>query len=315
MSPDDTMHRELDRNQPIVLIVDDVLDNIAVLHDALDESGYTVLIASNGQAALIAASEAQPDIILLDAVMPGMNGFEVCRRLKQGLATRHIPVIFMTGLTESEHIVAGFDAGGADYVTKPVRPPEVLARISSHLRTSRLMHQTQGALDAFGQAAIAIMPDMGRIIWQTPLAKRLMQQYCQKEDDSVPAALMEWVQNILEQDPAAPQTPFTIFRESGRLMFTLVEVDHDNQWIILLNEHSDAAQIEALMHTFSLTRRESEVLYWTMQGKTNKDIGDILGSSPRTVNKHLEHVFTKLNVETRTAASALVRSRIHKFRV
>ncbi|MFM2329091.1 MAG: hypothetical protein RLZZ494_1194 [Pseudomonadota bacterium] len=95
----------------VVLIVDDVPDNLAVLHDALDESGYTVLVATNGEAALLRAAQAQPDIVLLDAVMPGMDGFEVARRLKANPETSAIPIVFMTGLTDTEHVVAAFAAG------------------------------------------------------------------------------------------------------------------------------------------------------------------------------------------------------------
>src|SRR5256885_15474481 len=103
----------------LVLIVDDVPDNLSVLHDALDESGYTVLVATSGEAALQRAEQALPDIVLLDAMMPGLDGFEVARRLKAGAATAHIPIIFMTGLTDTEHLVAALEAGGVDYVTKP----------------------------------------------------------------------------------------------------------------------------------------------------------------------------------------------------
>ena len=89
-------------NTDIVLIVDDVPDNLSLLHDALDESGYTVLVATSGQAALQRAAQVRPDIVLLDAMMPGMDGFEVARQLKASAATAHIPIIFMTGLTETE---------------------------------------------------------------------------------------------------------------------------------------------------------------------------------------------------------------------
>ena len=98
----------------VVLIVDDVPENLAVLHDALDESGFTVLVANQGRAALERAVQVVPDIILLDVLMPGMDGFEVCRLLRDNLATRHIPVIFMTGLDEAEHVVRAFEAGGTD---------------------------------------------------------------------------------------------------------------------------------------------------------------------------------------------------------
>jgi DNA-binding response OmpR family regulator/DNA-binding CsgD family transcriptional regulator len=299
----------------VVLIVDDVPDNLAVLHDALDESGVMVLVANNGEAALAAATDAKPDIILLDAIMPGMDGFEVCRRLKADINTRHIPVIFMTGLTESEHVVAAFQAGGTDYITKPVRAVEVLARIDAHMQTSRLMRQARGALDAFGQAAIAITPQNGKIVWQTPLARELMQRYFTnhfaENQPHTPAQLLSWIQSVagsgLDREKIAP---LTIIQARGRLIFVPADIQDEEQWIILLREESDAAQIEALMTLFKLTIRESEVLYWATKGKTSKDIGDILGTSPRTVNKHLEHVFVKLGVETRTAAASLAASKI-----
>src|SRR5574343_1221344 len=127
----------------IVLIVADIPENLSLLHDALDEAGYTVLVATNGETALQRARHSLPDVILLDAMMPGMDGFEVARRMKADFATRHIPIVFMTGLTETEHVVAAFDAGGADYVTKPIRPPEVLARIAAHIANARQMKQAK----------------------------------------------------------------------------------------------------------------------------------------------------------------------------
>ena len=140
----------------VVLVVDDVPDNLAVLHDALDESGYTVLVATHGAEALQRAAAMRPDLVLLDAVMPGMDGFEVARRLKADPATAPIPVVFMTGLTDTEHVVQAFAAGGIDYVTKPLRPREVLARIAAHLRAARAQHQARHALDAFGHATLVL---------------------------------------------------------------------------------------------------------------------------------------------------------------
>ena len=112
-----------------ILIVDDVPANLAVLHDALEQDGYVVRVATDGRQALSSTQIEPPDLILLDARMPGIDGFETCLRLKQDLVTRHIPVIFMTGLSESDHVVRGFECGGADYVTKPIRPQEVRGRI------------------------------------------------------------------------------------------------------------------------------------------------------------------------------------------
>jgi DNA-binding response OmpR family regulator len=161
----------------IVLIVDDVPENLSLLHDALDEAGYTVLVATHGEAALQRARQSLPDVILLDALMPGVDGFEVARRLKADFSTQHIPILFMTGLTETEHVVAAFAAGGSDYVTKPIRPAEVLARIAAHMQNARQMKQARSALDAFGQATVAVRAADGRIVWQTPLARGLLNAY------------------------------------------------------------------------------------------------------------------------------------------
>jgi len=303
----------------IVLIVDDVPENLAVLHDTLDEAEYMVLVANNGKDALERAMEAQPDIILLDAMMPGMDGFEVCRRLKAEFLTRHIPVIFMTGLTESEHVVAGFEAGGVDYVTKPIRPNEVMARIQAHIKTSRMMNQARGVLDAFGQAAIAVHLETKLIVWQTPLARKLLKKYFLEEtallsQSSLPEQLQQWMSGLSAYSQYQDAPVLTITSNEQKLFFKASKVVDDNQLVIILREESIDLVIAALISSFNLTRREAEVLYWTMQGKTNRDIGDILGSSPRTVNKHLEHVFEKLGVETRTAASACARSKLQNLR-
>ena len=174
----------------IVLIVDDIPENLSLLHDALDETGYTVLVATNGESALQRARQSLPDVILLDALMPGMDGFEVARRLKADFATQHIPIVFMTGLTETEHVVAAFAAGGADYVTKPIRPPEVLARIAAHVQNARQMRQARSALDAFGQATVAVRAADGKLVWQTPLARRLMNDYFANPEHVAPEELI-----------------------------------------------------------------------------------------------------------------------------
>jgi DNA-binding NarL/FixJ family response regulator len=300
---------DVDRNNTdVVLIVDDVPENLSVLHDALDESGFTVLVAINGESALQRARQSLPDIILLDAVMPGMDGFEVSRRLKADFATQHIPIIFMTGLTETEHVVAAFSAGGSDYVSKPIRTGEVIARITTHLQSARQMKQARSALDAFGQATVSVRPASGRITWQTPLARKLLNDYFNSEDDNAPAPLLDWITATsarIKTDPAHVPTPLTITQSARRLIFTLHDQTVDEEWLLVLREESDTAVIESLIAAFRLTQKEAEVLYWVIKGKTNKDIGDILGSSPRTVHKHLEHIFEKLGVETRTAAANL----------
>lgn len=298
-----------------VLIVDDVPENLSMLHDALDESGYAVLVATDGESALKSARQSLPSIILLDALMPGMDGFEVCRRLKSDLTTQNIPVVFMTGLTDSEHVVLAFEAGGSDYVAKPVRPSEVLARIATHVHSSRLMSQARSALDAYGRATISVTLENERVDWQTPLARTLMHKYRVTEDESAMMNFLSWLKKASDDmKDGKPAISLGMVQGASRLVLTLFERTADHECLVVLHEESDSAQIEALMKSLKLTQRESEVLYWLIKGKTNRDIADILGIMPRTVNKHLEHVFLKLNVETRTAAASVAMSKVRSLK-
>ncbi len=144
------MTTEPPRERDIILVVDDSPETLSLLTDALDRSGAMVLVATDGPSALELVERITPDIVLLDAVMPQMDGFEVCRRLKTITAVAHVPVIFMTGLTETEHIVKGLEAGGVDYVTKPITPDEILARIRVHLANARAAQAARTALDTAG---------------------------------------------------------------------------------------------------------------------------------------------------------------------
>ena len=305
----------LDRaNSDVVLIVDDVPDNLSVLHDALDESGYTVLVATNGEAALQRAVQALPDIILLDAMMPGMDGFEVARRLKALSQTASIPIIFMTGLTETEYLVAAFNVGGVDYVTKPIKPKEVMARISVHLQGGREKRQARNALDAYGYATITVRVSDGKLMWETPLARELLQRYYGTVAPQTPEPVLVWLRRHLASSEQQVEPPrLSIEQGAKRLTFRLHQQTGDDDWLIIMQEVSDETVIQAMSLTFKLTAREAEVLYWVVKGKINRDIGDILGASPMTVKKHLEHVFAKLGVETRTAAASMAMSRIRQL--
>lgn len=208
-----TVHTPSPREREVILLIDDAPDTVRMIAEALDEAGYTVLVATDGATALKRLERITPDAVLLDACMPGMDGFETCRRLKQAPGMRTVPVIFMTGLAETERLVEGLSAGGIDYLVKPVVPDELVARLRAHLRVARDMN---AAMRARGE----------------------------------------------EAEPAAVQLPNP------------------------------------------LTQREMDVLEWVARGKTNRDVAEILDMSPRTVNKHLEHIYEKLGVETRTAAVA-----------
>ncbi len=158
------------KRRDVALVIDDSPETLRLLTDALDAAGMTVMVALDGAAAMRIVEQITPDIILLDAVMPGMDGFETCRRLKRDAGLGHVPVIFMTGLAETEHIVRGLDAGGVDYVTKPIAIPEMLARIRVHLVNARLAQSARMALDVSGRFLFAANRQ-GTIVWATPQAQ------------------------------------------------------------------------------------------------------------------------------------------------
>jgi two-component system NtrC family sensor kinase len=140
------------QDRQTILIVDDVPANIGVLVEFLEEKQFRVLVARDGEEALERCHLVQPDLVLLDVMMPGIDGLETCRRLKQHSETVQIPVIFMTAMTDSDNVVAAFEAGGVDYVTKPIRITEVLARIQTHLAL-REMHRQLSAQNTLLQEA------------------------------------------------------------------------------------------------------------------------------------------------------------------
>jgi DNA-binding NarL/FixJ family response regulator len=281
----------------IVLLVDDMPQSLGALDQELEADGYTVLVAHSGEAALQRLDLVTPDAVLLDARMPGLCGFETCRRLKANPAWSHIPVIFMTGLSDTEHIVEGFDAGGVDYVVKPLRAPEVLARLATHVRNARAVRQAREALDVGGHGVL-VVDARDRIAWQSPQAARWLGEFCAE----LPAGRRaHWLE-------APDATGGGSCRRSGRDGRTLLarrlgDAGMGEAMWLLSVQAADAPA--SRLATAALTPRETEVLSWVAKGKTNRDIGDILGMSPRTVNKHLEHVFEKLGVETRAAATAL----------
>jgi DNA-binding NarL/FixJ family response regulator len=275
-------------------------------------------VATHGEAALARAAQVLPDIVLLDAMMPGMDGFEVARRLKAQPLTAHIPIVFMTGLQETDYLVAALECGGVDYVTKPIKPKEVLARMAVHLQGAREKRQARSALDAFGYASITVRVSDGKLMWQTPLARELLLRYYGTDAPTTPIPVLTWLRrHVQAREPLAEPPRLSIEQGSKRLTFRLHQQIGDSEaggdWLIIMQEVSEESVIDAIALSFKLTPREAEVLYWVVKGKINRDIGDIVGASPMTVKKHLERVFAKLGVETRTAAAAMVMTRIKQL--
>jgi DNA-binding NarL/FixJ family response regulator len=295
------------KDRDLVLVVDDSPDTLRMLTDAIEEAGMTVLVAREGEHALSIVEKVRPDVILMDAVMPGTDGFETCRRLKQNRALAHVPVIFMTGLTDSEHMIEGLEAGGVDYVTKPIVPGELLARIRVHLANARMAQSARTALDAFGRFLLAV-DSTGKVMWCTPQAARLLGTALSGFDTEgyiVPPDVRAWLDQCASAPASLPAAPIDLESSTSKLKLLYVGQVGAEERLLRVIEGDAGSDQAVLKSRLMVTDREAEVLLWIARGKSNRDIAEILSLSPRTVNKHLEQIFTKLGVENRTSAAAL----------
>ena len=284
----------------IVLVVDDSTDTLGLLNETLLNAGYTVLVAMDGVQALSIASRLVPDIILMDAIMPNMNGFDACIELKKNTELSDIPVIFMTGLSESEHVVKGLEVGGVDYINKPINLDELMARLKVHLKNARITRSARSALNEIGPMAIAC--DIhGQLLWTTASASLLLSERSQLNEWSEPE-VADQISQWLARQPDK-HSSLRINTEKP-LQLRYLGQPSPAEYLFRIIDDDELRARRALAEGFGLTDREAEVVYWLSLGKTNREIGQILSMSPRTVNKHLESIFRKLDVENRTAATA-----------
>jgi DNA-binding NarL/FixJ family response regulator len=278
---------------PTLLLVDDTAANLSLLLAALGGAGYDLRIAESAENALAQLERTTPDLILLDVVMPGMDGFTLCRRIKSDPRWRDVPVIFMTILGDPTEKIRAFDAGAVDYITKPVHPPELVAHVRTHLGLRKLQRSLEEELalriDAENQLsqsldrAALLVDAAGRIVFSTRFAEDLLHKHCPGYvGASLPAALRA----------EHPTLHVRRFSERGRDDLTM-----------LILEEREAAGGPAALRPLGVSPREAEVLYWIAQGKGNGDIATILGASLRTIEKHVERIFDKLGVDSRMAAA------------
>jgi CheY-like chemotaxis protein/DNA-binding CsgD family transcriptional regulator len=286
-----------------ILVVDDTPANIGVLLEALENADYNVLVAESGPSALAQLEHVTPDLILLDVMMPDMDGFETCARLQAHPPWKQIPVLFITALDEPQQKVRAFEAGALDYIVKPFFEQEVLARVKTHIELKRLRTNLEDELnlrvDAENQLAqsldqaVVITNREGEIIFTTRLAESLLHRHC--EDYQIAGQLPASLQN------AGVGLSIRRFDESGR----------DDLHFLVLEEDAPSPNPSALI-PLGLTPREAEVLFWVAQGKSNPDIATIIGAAVRTVHKHVENVFRKLGCETRAAAAVTAQAVLQK---
>lgn len=231
-------------------------------------------------------------------------------KTKASPAVSPVPVVFMTGLTETEHVVRALEAGGVDYLTKPINIDELRARIRVHLTNARSAQSARVALDAAGRHLLAVS-GAGKIRWSTPQASRLVNAATGSDEglDAVSAHIHAW----MKTRGASRENSFAI-RQAGQasLQLAFLGAIGADEYLFRLTAENRLSDDGILRQHFSLTNRESEVLLWIAKGKSNRDIGEILGLSARTVTKHLEQIYVKLGVENRASAAVKAAHVLHE---
>jgi CheY-like chemotaxis protein/DNA-binding CsgD family transcriptional regulator len=306
-----------------VMVIDDVPANVDVVLGFLYESGYRVLVADSGYRGIEQLELELPDLILLDLMMPGMDGIETCVRIRSRPEWQHIPIIMMTAADELSKKLGAFEAGAVDFLTKPIQPEEVLARVQTHLHIRELQARLESMnrsltqknqelaeeielrldaekqLEASLEQALLISNKQGDILFATRQAQLLLDTFFSSAPKHrVPQELQAWL--------AGPEThkPLKVTnKKRGE-----IEVDHfalstSGNLSLMRIEHRNGDKGPQALLALGLTAREAEVLYWITEGKTNPEIAIILDSSVNTVKKHANNLFAKLGVETRTGAA------------
>ena len=284
--------------QPAVLMVDDTPANLGVLFELLSESGFRVLVAEDGEGALARAEYAQPDLVLLDVMMPGMDGFEVCAKLKQRASTAQIPVIFMTALTDTVDKVKGFELGAVDYITKPFQDAEVLARIRTHVTLQQLKAQLQeseqrlsrifesamdaiitldraGVITLFNQAAERVFRCPAAEVIGYPVSKLIPEKLSQTLDDYTEQVDAKKVQQSLWLPEG--HTALRADGEEFPIEATLSRVEIGGQplYTFILRDIT-----ERQAHAAERQRLEDMALYLDEEIRAAHEIEDVVGDSP-----------------------------------
>jgi DNA-binding NarL/FixJ family response regulator len=286
-------------NSPAVLVVDDTPASLGVVCEALRREGVRVLLADSGAAARDVLARTVPDLVLLDVVMPGEDGFAVCASLQAEPGWRALPVIFLTAIDAPDQKVRAFAAGAVDYVTKPVHVAELVARVRVQLelraarrtleaQNTRLEAEVALRLDAEAQLAnsldraVIVLGRHGERLFATRLAHDLLAKY------------------FPHGAPVPLQVGFHRAGEDTLRVRRFTEPGRDDLVMLALEEEHAPPGPSALL-ALGLTTRQAEVAYWVAQGKTNPEIAVILATSPRTIDKHMERILERLGVENRAS--------------
>ncbi|MCL1602945.1 DNA-binding response regulator [Succinatimonas hippei] len=293
----------------IILTADDDSQTLGMINTVLIKAGYSSLLAMDGEQVLSICSRIVPDLILMDAFMPQLDGFETCRRLRKDPLFAHIPVIFMTGLDHDDSLQLSFEAGAIDYLKKPINLNELLIRIKSHLQKSKSYFAAFESLDNNNLTGFGFKDDLS-FSYITPNALKLFEKYGYNRIDLVElfsSKLKTWIQ------VAKPGDVF-LLDNAVSLIISYSGRNSANEYVVRVYEKEEIKEDQKylmLQQAFGLTLREAQVLYYISLGKSNKEIGIILGISSRTVDKHTEMIFQKLMVDNRTSAAFIANQHLN----
>ena len=229
----------------------------------------TVMVALDGASAMRIVDQITPDIVLLDAIMPGMDGFETCRRLKRDAGLDNVPIIFMTGLAETEHIVHGLEAGGVDYVTKPIVVEEMLARIRVHLANARMTQSARAALDVSGRYLLAVN-SKGRLMWATPQAQKLLSDTLagNADDDFVlPDPMPQWLEQAQQGKSGSKTAAMAAFPGNEALRLQYMGKLGPNEFLLRLAKDTSGDMPAEFSSELGLTTREGRGAVMAIEGQ------------------------------------------------
>jgi sigma-B regulation protein RsbU (phosphoserine phosphatase) len=280
-----------------ILLVDDNPINLQVLFQTLEGMGCRMLVAKDGQTALTIADKKLPDLILLDIMMPGMDGYEVCRRLKSRPLTQNIPVIFLSALSETEDKVKGLNIGAVDYITKPFQPEEVIARVNTHLTIHRLKSEVETQKDQLEQELKTVsdlqcdllpekLPDIDglelAVYYETSRYaggdyydfsempdNRLGILMADAEGHSAPAAVrMAMTRVLFSAYPNVPSDPADVLTYLNRHLCKVVEPSFITALYMVYDAHQQLMQMANAGHPPPLIYHVSDgaVTTWSMRG-------------------------------------------------
>ncbi len=305
--------------RPHILIVDDLPADLGVLFGVLDGAGYEVLVATSGEGALARLAYMQPDLILLDVNMPGLDGYETCRQLKADARWREVPVLFLTAQDDPVDKVRGFEAGAVDYITKPLHTEEVLARVRTHLQIRWLQQalaekkRTTGNRDGPASGSRGAAP--------TVAGPRCADGGHRRSHGVLHAAGAPIIGTLFPRTRGPGYAPFAASHLAGGRPGPVGgpwRTEQAESWLevhlftsgqpgaalmVLLEEKPKAIHSPARLLQLGLTVREAEVLYWAAHGKSNQEVATILSASLNTIKKHVANLLVKMGAETRLTAA------------